>query len=115
VRQKRLEYDGAVFVISPLTIEQVEQFISPLSEEGDPLRQGMVRAYDLICWGLNNAGPEIPWDHTRIRRELDPWVLTKLQEEILAFSGLRKVEPGESQLPESSRKPSGTSGAASLQ
>jgi hypothetical protein len=115
VRQKRLEYDGAVFVISPLTIEQVEQFISPLPAEGDKLREGMVRAYDLICWGLNNAGPETPWDHARIRRELDPWVLVKLQEEILSFSGLKKVEPGEALLPESSAKPSGTSGAASLQ
>jgi hypothetical protein len=122
VRQKKLEYDGAVFVISPLTIEQVERFISPLPEEGDPLRQGMVRAYDLICWGLNNALRSDPasvgekqWTHERIRQELDPWVLTKLQQEILAFSGLKKIEPGEAPTPEGSSKASDTSGAASLQ
>jgi hypothetical protein len=122
VRQKRLEYDGAAFVISPLTIEQVEKFISPLPADSDNLREGVVRAYDLICWGLNNALRSDPasvgekqWTHERIRQELDPWLLTKLQDEILEFSGLKRVIPGEVTTPEAAPKPSGTSGAASLQ
>jgi hypothetical protein len=113
MRQKTVTYDGASFTISPLTLAQVEQFISPLPKEGDVLRAGKVRAFDLLCWALNNANPEQKWDHERIRQELDPWVFAKLQDEILEFTGLKRIVPGEK--PAASEDSSRKSEAASLQ
>ena len=113
MRQKTVTYDGASFTISPLTLAQVEQFIAPLPKEGDLVREGRVRAFDLVCWALNNAQPDEKWDHERIRQELDPWVFAKLQDEILEFSGLRRIVPGEKAA--ASEAPSRKSEAASLQ
>ena len=94
IRKKRIEKDGAEFVIAPLTIEQVEQMIAPLDELQEK-KTALAQVYDLVCAGLNNATPGVivddpdTWTPERVRRQLDQVTLAWLQEQILDFSGLR--------------------------
>jgi len=107
MRRKTLVYDGAEFVISPLTLEQVDRYTTPIEkletmtieEKRNALRE---RAYDLICDSLNNAFIGDPtaaaggalWTRGRVYGEIDLVTFGKLQEEILAFSGLELKKKG---------------------
>src|SRR5437899_6256311 len=114
MRRKIIEQDGETFTISPLTLAQLEEFGAPLSNEK---REIKIRAFDLVCHGLNNAlangAPR--WDHDRIRQELDLIMFKRLQDEILEFSGLPVPKSGEPSAGEmaASGAPSATSGAES--
>lgn len=54
IRTKTITLDGAEFRIAPLTIEQVEELIAPVSEQqnGEELLES---ARLTVCVGLNNA------------------------------------------------------------
>lgn len=107
VRRKTLEYDGAVYVIAPLTLDQTEEFLKPLDLPKDISDPERLRAYDdaslkVISMSLNNAATaaapngggtgQQEWTIESCRKELDRWLTGKLYSEILTFSGLRLEE-----------------------
>lgn len=104
-RLKKIEVDGAIFTIAPLTVEQVEHYLGTTVEQ----RVGKVSlmlvqgACDVICYGLNNAdsASDNPWTPERIRVELDLELVDRLFSEILTFSKLKLIKaeesPGEAQ------------------
>src|SRR5579871_2297801 len=87
-RTKAIVMDGASFTIAPLTVSQVEEFISrqrALLAKKDAV--GMRDTWrDLICMGLNNAGGE--WKKEELDTTLDIPLFNFLRDEILKFSGL---------------------------
>lgn len=97
MRKKVVELDGQTFTISPLNLQQCEEFIKPAAAGVTP-RQ---RTIELIITSLNNAAPPEPWTEENLRPELDLIVVGWLQKEILSFSGLATADetgrtPGES-------------------
>ncbi len=109
VRRKVVEMDGAVYTIAPLTLGQLRKHAAEL-KEGDSL---LMRASELVAMGLNNArkddDPE--WTPERILDEIDQPLFMRLQQEIAAFSGLRRQRVGETSA--TSETPSTSSGVAS--
>ena len=95
VKIVKIENDDKEYKIGAITLEQVEQYIAPI--ENLELRNAKVRAYDLLCMGINNAlqydNPAIEqpalWNQDRVRKELDMVWFEKLQIEILQLSGLK--------------------------
>ncbi len=80
--------------ISPLSLEQVDQLAhSQENPTADPAEL-RVRRYQLVLWGLNNAEPQNPWTEQRLRKEFDLVLLSKLTDEVLAFSGLESKKEG---------------------
>lgn len=100
MRIKKIAIEGEEYIIGALTLKQVEEYITPLENMLDENKSAKIRAYDLICFGLNNGSKSsgngaAPWTPDRVREEMDLVVFTKLQSEILDFSGLRITQPGE--------------------
>jgi len=65
---------------------------APLADlaESKPALQSV---YELVCTGLNNANPgDDTWTPERVKKELDQVTVGWLQDQILAFSGLRVVK-----------------------
>jgi len=108
MRKRKLEYDGAIFVISPLTMDQVEKYTEPIpdfngldiSAKRKALRE---RTASLLADSLNNAmlkdgpnpaPPENPWTVQSILSGMDLKTFGNLQEEILKFSELEVKKPG---------------------
>lgn len=99
MRKKTLEYDGQKYVISPLSMKQVDAIAA--AQDSVPANDEAAknfyrdRAVDTIIDGLNNAQkgePDAqPWTRERVEDEIDIPTFEKLQTEILVFSGL-KVE-----------------------
>lgn len=98
--------DGPKVKISTLLVDQVEEYIAPLEQIELQKGAGKVRAYAVICHGLNNALPEDTpederWTPEKLRSAIDLPTFEFLQKEILAFSGFKLDEealiiPGES-------------------
>jgi hypothetical protein len=84
------EAEGS-YLVGALTLEQVELFIAPLEKLGGD--EAKIRAYELVCYGLNNADKSGDtagkWTKDRVFKELDMVTFMKLQEEILDLSGLK--------------------------
>jgi hypothetical protein len=102
-RRKSIDIDGAVFMIAPLTVEQVEDYLGRTVEDRATLMGKLlpVGMYDLVAAGLNNAAPAINgdgpvWNKDRIRKELDLISVERLFEEILIFSKMKLVKVEES-------------------
>lgn len=101
MRTREVTVDQDKYTIAALTLEQVEQFIAPIEkpEDGQPTDDAKTRAYQLVCYGLNNAhkNGDPNWTKERVYKELDLVTFLKLQQEILELSGLRRTgpEPGE--------------------
>jgi hypothetical protein len=113
-RRKKVTLDGAEFWISPLTVEQVEQQLATPLEELQA-KHGVANVYTLVCTGLNNAAteqelstlgpwvppptsgddPPAPEPSRSLKKLLDQILIAWLQEEILAFSGLRVESPAQ--------------------
>src|SRR5271154_3437424 len=60
MRRKTITLDGAEFVISPLTLEQVDRYTTPIVDfekmDTDAKRKSLrERSYQMICDALNNA------------------------------------------------------------
>ena len=92
-RIKKVEMDGAEFWISPLTIAQVEEYVVP-PPEGSAVDVYKERAYQMICWSLNNVidakgGTDPKWDTKMLRQSIDIPLMEFLQQEILDMSGLK--------------------------
>ena len=96
MRTKTVKVDNFEVEIGALTLDQVEEYLAPIVADNDDSNVYKLRTYDLLSTALNNAGKE-KWDRKRITAELDLVILDRLQDEILAFSGLRKVLLGEAQ------------------
>lgn len=89
-RIKEVTMDGATVRIAPLTLDQIEEYVAPL-EEIALERTAKIRAYDLVCHGLNNAlvdGEEL-WTQELLRKDIDLLFFERLQREILEFSGFK--------------------------
>ena len=97
LRKRTVEFDGVSFLIAPLTLDQVEQYL------GDDVNQNSrgevtIKNADLICLSLNNALGEQAadgdkWTPARCKKELDPklfWNL--LPDAIMEFSGLARIK-----------------------
>ncbi|MDE2105697.1 MAG: hypothetical protein KGL39_51190 [Patescibacteria group bacterium] len=102
MKTKTIEIDGESFIIAPLNVAQVEEHIAT-GDPAIPEKEARIRAYDLICCGLNNAlpkitvngasGPDGPlWTHERVRDELTWPAYIRLQREIMALSGFSAIE-----------------------
>ncbi len=87
MRKKQITFEGAEFSISPLNLEQVDKFVVPLDAATDA-GSIKIQGYELVCSGLNNANPDDPWTHERLRTEFDLPLLAFVRDEILKFSGL---------------------------
>jgi hypothetical protein len=96
--------DGAEFIIAPLTLAQVDDFVQTKVDNMKP-EELRIRSYELVCNGLNNAlpvtsngnGDIVRWTPDRISKELDLVLYQHLQSEILEFSGLKvAAKTGES-------------------
>lgn len=103
MRRKNLTYDGETYVISPLTLEQVEEFIKPLADgnlEKTSPAELTKRARQLVAYGLENARRNAedanPWTEQRVFKEIDLRTFGDLQREILDFSDLKREEGDES-------------------
>ena len=93
VRTKIVEMDGAQFVIAPLTLDQIEQYVK-LDTLSKNKSVGFTKAYEVICYGLNNALPEgTPeeqlWTPEKIKANIDLVMFELLQKEIIDFSGFK--------------------------
>jgi hypothetical protein len=94
--------DEKKYKIGALSLAQVEDYISPLEvvTEGITMEkpQAKIKAYDLVCYGLNNAlsleerTTENIWTNERVRQELDMVSFRELQLEILKLSGLTIID-----------------------
>ena len=98
-RRKKIVLDGAEITIAPLTADQVERLVASIGDLQDG-KSALVRAYDVVCAGLNNAifeSEEPPendpkaWTNALLTKRLDTLFIQLLQEEVFAFSGLRIV------------------------
>lgn len=92
MRTRKVQIDEDVYTIGALTLEQVEKFIAPMEKLGD--EDAKIRAYELVCYGLNNANKKNgaekdKWTKERVYTELDMVSFMRLQDEILELSGLR--------------------------
>jgi len=91
VRTKAIEQDGAVFVIAPLTLDQIEQYVK-IEDLANKKSVGFTKAYEIICYGLNNAlSEDTPeeqlWTPAKIKTKIDMVMFEMLQQKILEFSG----------------------------
>lgn len=94
VRTKQVKMDGAEFTIAPLTLDQIEQYIAPLEDVATQKAIGFRKAYEVVCYGLNNALPEgtpedQKWTKEKVSKQIDMVLFERLQEEIIEFSGFR--------------------------
>ncbi len=111
-RTKLVKIDNAEFMISSLTVEQVEEYLSPLEDmAGSALITVKNRTHQIIANGLNNVhmdedgNVQLPegvtlWNIERIRKALDLITIDTLNREVLLFSGLKIMKAaaeGESQ------------------
>lgn len=94
VRKKKLDIDGAEFIIGSLTMDQVEEVIkfNPKDKGIEVLRE---RAEKLVIQSFNNAGFKTPsdteWDSAAVNREIDLESFNRLQTEILDWSKLKAI------------------------
>lgn len=98
-RTKTIELDGAAFVIAPLTVAQVEQYLgTPVDEKMKMLGTLIPRStYELIAASFVNAGLG-EWTPEMVRNQLDLDTVDRLFEEVLKFSRMRlEKKPGEAQ------------------
>jgi len=100
MRKKKVTIDDAEFSISPLTLEQVDEFIAQLDKPLDPTADDVKkfkieleqRARRVVAWGLDNAlADDVSerWTPERVYRKLDLKCFAELQDEILSFSNLK--------------------------
>lgn len=117
--------DGPKIKISTLTVDQVEEYIAPLEQIELQRGAGKIRAYAVICHGLNNALDEdVPaeqyWTAEKLRKAIDLPMFEFLQKEILAFSGFQvdeasmKAEENKVDLPGESSAASGKASSQSV-
>ena len=125
-RKKECNFDGAEFVISPMTYNQIEEygemqkqfrekhkdFIALdandlLTEEQQEKYQPAIKAsraiaHFVLCAGLNNADEKLQLTPQEVVAEMDDGLAGNLIREILLFSGVRLPKqptlqaPGES-------------------
>lgn len=98
-RTKTLTFDNAEFIISSLTVDQVEEYLAPLENmAANALITVKNRTYKIVCHALNNVHadedgnlPEDykPWTIERLRKVADLVTVDKLNKEVLEFSGLK--------------------------
>lgn len=80
-------YDGLEFTLSPLNLDQVEEFLAKAAPDA-PAK----RTIDLVLMSLNNAEPAELWTEAKLRKEIDLVLQGKMQVDILEISGLRSVD-----------------------
>jgi hypothetical protein len=120
MRKKQVEFDGEKFLISPLTLDQTDEYFKMRAPPGDSdevrIEKGKNRQAFLICTALNNANPDAKWTPERCNKELDSdlfWNL--LPTEILRFMGLKPVaESRDADEKSSTGPPQGESPAVSV-
>ena len=112
IRTKVVEKDGAVILISALTVEQVDEFNAALKALPPIDRVPECKMADhpytaptlqAICWSLNNvleakaedASKEVPgnklWTPKRVTRKWDNIMIAFLRDEIMTLTGLKVV------------------------
>lgn len=108
-RTKTIELDGAAFVIAPLTVAQVEQYLeTPVEQKSELLGRLLPRSMcGLIALSLGNAGASGDWTPERVREEMDLDTVDVLYKEVLLFSRMKLVKSGETMpaAPEGSPSP----------
>jgi hypothetical protein len=122
-RKKDCTFDGADFVISPMTYSQIEEYglmqkefrekhkdfiaLDPnalLTEEEQEKYQPAVQAsraiaHFVLCAGLNNANEALQLTPQDVVAEMDDGLAGKLIREILLFSGVRIPKQPQLQAP----------------
>ena len=118
-RIKAVSIDGAKFVIAPLTIVQMRDFIANTPKmPGDDDKQLFMggpafdKVYETICSSLNNAKTDVgsylngaEWTPDRCIAEMDQGTIDFLQPLIYEFTGLKTSA-------EASKKPGETPAAS---
>jgi hypothetical protein len=103
MRKKTVEYDGQAYTISPLTMEQLDKFVTsiplmseePSADEISNRAKALAqRARELVAWGLQNAQEKDaePWTPERVYQEIDLDTFVNLQTAIMEFGGLRRKQ-----------------------
>lgn len=93
VRTKKVSKDGAEFTIAPLNLDQIESYVK-LEDLANRKSIGFTKAYEVVCYGLNNALPEDTpeeqkWTPAKIKAKIDLVMFELLQQEIIDFSGFK--------------------------
>src|SRR5690242_14207275 len=101
MRKITVSYDGAEFVIAPLTVKQYRELIvrgAPKTNATDS-DESKIAAFDayafrIICASLNRAdGSDLTdnpsWTPDACESELDRWLMRQLLDDILRVSGLK--------------------------
>jgi hypothetical protein len=93
-----IEGDERQYKIGALSLQQVEEYIAPIGqlEDGKTGAFTKIRAFDLVCYALNNgrADGEPEWTIERIKAEFDMVSFVELQKEAIKLSGLEIREKG---------------------
>lgn len=119
MRTKIMNEDGWEAKVSPLTVDQVAEYLERLAEatkgheDADAYPESVLEKLKQLAWrnvasGLNNAhivkwngespvydDDFTPWTPERVRRELDLVLIAKIREQVYEMSGLKAVRPGE--------------------
>lgn len=103
MRRITVNYDGAEYVIAPLTLAQCEELEigeakRPPEEATTKERTAFFDAYTfkIIMASLNRAAGEEEWTAEKCRKELDRKSMLMLVDDILRVSGLKMdSKPGE--------------------
>jgi len=112
MRKKEITLDDQTYIISPLSLFQVKEFLEQqraalgMDKKGEKISDADPQKLEIVwrsflCAGLNNAGIGVsgfvPWTGERILDELDIIFFERLRDELLEFTGLspKKVSPGE--------------------
>jgi hypothetical protein len=93
VRTKKVTRDGAEFIIAPLNLDQIEQYVK-LEDLANRKNVGFTKAFEVVCYGLNNALPEDTpeeqkWTPAKVKKNVDLVMFELLQQEIIDFSGFK--------------------------
>lgn len=101
MRKKTVQLDGAEFTIAPLTFKQYRELITERPAETaapQTADQQWANSWEIICSSINRAGADPAWTAARCNDELDISTVQWLIDEILGFSGLKRIDPqGETQ------------------